>query len=236
MTPDLQARLQSAFEAMAERYVHQTFDDLMRRIFAAAATCREARGISSPSSGVAPQEPADYSPVRNRRRGYGAGGLRALWHARGGKPGPGRSARCVSARGGGGDPRRDRCAEVGAVAADQLADIREQARAAEVFDQHAEAASKDAMILFETYVPRLPTRLHRRFVASIRRRSPTARLPGGSEDRDRLFRSPRADLGQTAPDRRRCPGGCEMPRNVKTQTLRIALAVRGSTCPGSGRR
>lgn len=57
----------------------------------------------------------------------------------------------------------------------QLADdIREQARAAEVFDQHAEAAIKDAMTLFETYVPRLPTSLDRRFVARIRRRSPTA--------------------------------------------------------------
>jgi hypothetical protein len=29
ITPHQQARLQSAFEAMAEQYVHQTFDDLI---------------------------------------------------------------------------------------------------------------------------------------------------------------------------------------------------------------
>jgi uncharacterized Zn finger protein (UPF0148 family) len=155
MTPDQQVRLQSAFEAMAEQYLQQTFDDMMRRTFRRGVSHRSVGNLISLEWQYQPGRPPitrelyEYVEERIRRTlvcprcsahvgVYGATAFCPI---------------CGS---------REKTEEIrDAIAAQRLAlslpnqladDVREQARAAGVFDQHAEAAIKDVVTLFETYM------------------------------------------------------------------------------------
>ena len=155
MTSDQQARLESAFEAMAEQYVHQTFDDMMRRTFGISRRPPRSGGnfISiewryEPGRPPITHQLYEYLEEKVRRT---VACVRCGTHV----GAYGATAFCPVCG------PREKAEEIrDAIAAQRLAlslpdqladDIREQAQAAGVFDQHAEAAIKDAVTLFETY-------------------------------------------------------------------------------------
>lgn len=156
MTHDQRARVESASEAMAGQYVHQAFDQMMRRTFGSMARTPRHRGsfISiewryEPGRPPIPQPLYEYleeqvrrtlacSPCGTHTGVYGATAFCPVC-------GPREKAEEI----------RDAIAaqRLALALPDQLAeDVREQARAAGVYDQHAEGAIKEVVTLFETYV------------------------------------------------------------------------------------
>jgi hypothetical protein len=156
MTRDQRARVESASEAMAAQYIHQSFDQMMRRTFGSMGrTPRSLDGFISiewryqPGRPPIPQPWYDYLEERVRRTlaCSRCGTHTAVYGATAFCPvcGPREKAEEV---------RNAIAAQRLALALpDQLAeDVREQARAAGVYDLHAEGAVKEIVTLFETYV------------------------------------------------------------------------------------
>lgn len=156
MTHDQQARIESASEAMAEQYVHQAVDQMMRQTLGSIARTPRSRDsfISiewryEPGRPPIPRPLYDYleEMVRRTLACSRCGTHTAVYGATAFCPvcGPRERAEEI----------RDAIATQRLTLAlpDRLADdVREQARAAGVYDQHANSAIMEIVTLFETYV------------------------------------------------------------------------------------
>jgi sarcosine oxidase delta subunit len=153
MTRDQRTRVESAGQTMAEQYVHQAFDQMMRRTFGIGSrTPRRGSFISiewryQPGRPPIPGPLYEYLEDRVRRS---VACSRCTTHV----AVFGATAFCPVCG------PREKAEEIhDAIAAQRLAlalpdqlaeDIREEARAAGVFDQHTEGAIKEVVALFET--------------------------------------------------------------------------------------
>jgi uncharacterized Zn finger protein (UPF0148 family) len=156
MTRDQDARVESAGQAMAAQYVHQAFDQMMRRTFGSTGHGRRSSDtfISiewkyEPGRPPIPRPMYEYLEERVRRTlGCSRCGTHTAVY--------GATAFCPVCG------PREKAEEIrDAIASQRLAlalpdqlpgDVREQAKAAGVYDQHAEGAIKEVVTLFETYI------------------------------------------------------------------------------------
>jgi len=154
LTPDQEARTESAMDAAVEQYLHRTMDDILRQSFGGRRG-RSSGGLVTlewryePGHPPMPRALYEYveEQVRRTIRCSNCGTHAAVY---------GSAAFCPVC-----GPRAA-AEEVGeAIAGQRLAlalpdqlpeDARETARAAGVFDQHADATIKDIATLFETFM------------------------------------------------------------------------------------
>ena len=154
MTRDQRARVDSAVEAVTEQYVHQSLNDMFHRTFSSMPRSPKGSFISiewryEPGRPPISRQLHDYLEDRVRRTLVC---LRCDAHV----AVYGATAFCPVC-----GPRHKAEEIKDAIAAQRLAlalpdqlerDVREQARAAGVFDQHSETAIKDVVTLFETFM------------------------------------------------------------------------------------